>query len=366
MRVRAVDLALCTLPLDKPFRLGGVEIATRDYVAVRLIADTGIEGFALGYRSNTAVVDVLAHIGPRLIGADPIVRRAVADGLEQSGIQGRAMSVRARSLFDIALWDLAGKAAGVPLYHLLGGVRRRVAAVPVAGFSYQDRSPHDLEGALRSLLDAGFRTIKIVLRGGDDAENVRHAERMALIVRDRGSLIVDLQWAYRHVADALTICRALDDLGLYCLEDPFLPQQWRLAAELRQRIRTPIAVGEDVVDTSGFLDLVQAVDILRVDATASGGITGALTALEIAHAHGRRVLPHVFPYLHLQLACAHPSIVAVEFVPPETGTDPVRSLLRSFPTIENGDMVVSEDPGVGVALDWDAVASRASVTKRIA
>ncbi|APG86553.1 hypothetical protein SAMCCGM7_pA0214 (plasmid) [Sinorhizobium americanum CCGM7] len=80
-------------------------------------------------------------------------------------------------------------------------------------------------------------------------------------------------------------------------------------------MRTQIAVGEDILDPYGYADLVQNVDILRVDATASGGITAAMNALALASAHGRQALPRVFPYLHAHIACAHPTIMGVEYIP---------------------------------------------------
>ena len=363
MKITSVDVALCSLPLDRPFRLGGTEITARDYVVCRIGTDEGIEGFGIGYRSGTPLVDLLSALAPKLVGRDPMMRREVLQALEDASVQGRATYVRAISLIDLALWDLAAKAAELPLYQLLGGLRTRVPAIPVAGFSYQHRAPEDLEAELRRLCDSGHEVIKIMIRGGDPRANAQHVIRMAACCAGRARLMVDAQWSWRHLQDAVAICRQFDDLDLYCIEDPFLPQQWRLAAELRTRIRTPVAIGEDVTDIYGFLDLVPAVDVLRVDATASGGITTALAALELAQAHGRRVVPHVFPYIHLHLACAHPVIAGVEYIPAETATDPVRRLLRSFPTVQGGHFEVSDAPGIGADLDWEAVTSLAAVQK---
>jgi L-alanine-DL-glutamate epimerase-like enolase superfamily enzyme len=363
MNITSVDVALCSLPLDRPFRLGGAETAARDYVVCRIATDQGLEGFGIGYRSGTPLVDLLSAVAPKLVGRNPMMRRELLQTLEDMSVQGRATYVRAVSLIDLALWDLAAKAAELPLYQLLGGLRTRVPAIPVAGFSYQQRTPEDLEAELQRLCESGHEIIKIMIRGGDPRANAQHVIRMAASCAGRARLMVDAQWSWRHLQDAVAICRQFDELDLYCIEDPFLPQQWRLAAELRTRIRTPVAIGEDVTDIYGFLDLVPAVDVLRVDATASGGITTALAVLELAHAHGRRVVPHVFPYIHLHLACAHPTIAGVEYIPAETSTDPVRRLLRSFPTVQAGHLEVSDRPGNGADLDWQAVTSLAVVHK---
>jgi L-alanine-DL-glutamate epimerase-like enolase superfamily enzyme len=363
MKITSVDVALCSLPLERPFRLGGTEITARDYVTCRIGTDQGLEGFGIGYRSGTPLVDLLVALVPKLVGRDPMMRRELLQALEDVSVQGRATYVRAISLIDLALWDLAAKAAERPLYQLLGGLRTRVPAIPVAGFSYQHRAPEDLEAELRRLCDSGHEVIKIMIRGGDPRANVQHVIRMAASCAGKARLMVDAQWSWRHLQDAVAICRQFDELDLYCIEDPFLPQQWRLAAELRTRIRTPVAIGEDMCDIAGFLDLVPAIDVLRVDATASGGITTALAALELAHVHGRRVVPHVFPYIHLHLACAHPVVAGVEYIPAEAATDPVRTLLRSFPTVQGGHFEVSDEPGIGADLNWQAVTSLAAVHK---
>jgi L-alanine-DL-glutamate epimerase-like enolase superfamily enzyme len=71
----------------------------------------------------------------------------------------------------------------------------------------------------------------------------------------------------------------------------------------------------------------------------------------------------VFPFVHVHLACAHPVIAGVEYIPAEAGTDPVRALLKSFPLVQDGHVAVSEAPGNGVDLDWQAVSSLAGVAK---
>jgi len=355
MKITNVQIALCSLPLERPFRLGTVEVNARDYVLLRVCADRDLVGYGIGYCSGTVLFDALAALAPRLIGRDPLMRAELLQLCENSMVPGRATIVRALSMIDLALWDVTAKVAGLPLYCLLGGLRRSIPAMPVAGFSYQDRAPEDVEQELKRLIDAGHRTIKIMIRGTDTRANIRYVARMARYCEGNASLAVDAQWSWRHLTDAVETCAQLDHLGLQFIEDPFLPQQWRLAAELRTRIKTPIAMGEDVLDAYGFLDLVQSVDVLRVDATASGGISAAMVACDLAKAFGRRVVPHVFPYVNVHLACAHAAISAVEFVPAETGTDPIRSILRSFPTIVDGAFEVSEEPGVGVHPDWEAV-----------
>jgi L-alanine-DL-glutamate epimerase-like enolase superfamily enzyme len=152
----------------------------------------------------------------------------------------------------------------------------------------------------------------------------------------------------------------LDEIDLAFIEDPFTPQQWRLTQELQALIRTPLAVGEDVVDLQEYRDLLEGVTVLRVDATASGGVTGAVAATEMAAIAGRSVIPHVFTSLHGQLGGWSPAISFVETILPASGADPIDRLLARGPTIVDGSLVLEDEPGNGLWIDWEAVTASAS------
>jgi L-alanine-DL-glutamate epimerase-like enolase superfamily enzyme len=365
MKITAVDLAICPLALKHPIQIGSVQMKTRDYIALRISTDSGTVGFALGYRSGTALLDIAAAIAPRLLGRDPLMSREFVNDCENAMIQARATAVRALSLFEIALWDIACKTARLPLHQMLGGLRRSLPALAVAGFSYEARDHADIEDELERLIQAGLRHVKLLIKGSDARANATYLARMVRRADGRAKIVVDAHWSWRYLAEALETCLAVDDLGLGFIEDPFLPQQWRLAAELRGRLRTPIAMGEDAVDPFSLLDIVQNVDVLRIDATASGGVSAAMAALGIASAFGRQVIPHVFPYLHLHLACAHPTVQSVEYIPNDTDADPIRSLLEVFPEQRDGDFNVSDEPGNGIMLNWAAVGRHATAHRSV-
>jgi L-alanine-DL-glutamate epimerase-like enolase superfamily enzyme len=100
---------------------------------------------------------------------------------------------------------------------------------------------------------------------------------------------------------------------------------------------------------------VSGIDILRVDATTVGGLTGAIEAINVAAAAGRTVFPHVFAPLHLHLACAFPNVEGVEWITQESGADPLHQLLHNVPLVKDGKMSPSDQPGVGISVDWEAV-----------
>ncbi|AFL50437.1 L-alanine-DL-glutamate epimerase-like enolase superfamily enzyme [Sinorhizobium fredii] len=359
IRINRVELAVCRLPLEKPVLLGSVRVESRDYVCLRVVTNAGVEGFSIGYRSGSNLFEALQIIAPRLIGRDALMRQAFNLEFETAHIPARAGYVRALSLIDVALWDIAAKAAGIPLYILLGGLRTEVPAMPVVGFSYAERAIAEIEDEIERHCGDDETLLKVMIKGPDVAANTRYIHALASRFAGKANLAVDTHWSWRSISEALETCRRIDDCNLAFIEDPFLPQQWRLAGELRAKLKTPVAVGEDVLDPYGFLDLVQNVDVLRVDATGSGGVMAAMNAIALAAAHGRRVLPHVFPYLHLHIACAQKTVMAVEYIPEHTGTDPIRKLLTEFPTIKRGKFQVSDQPGAGCALQWTAVREHA-------
>jgi len=233
------------------------------------------------------------------------------------------------------------------------------------GFSYADRPIEQILAEIDRHRDAGETLVKVMVKGNDAVANGRYIQALSAHVGITASLAVDAHWSWRTLTEAIDTCRRIDDCGLTFIEDPFLPQQWRLLGELRGKLQTPIAAGEDVLDPYSYLDLSKNVDILRVDATSSGGITAAINAIAVAQTCGRQVLPHVFPYLHLHLAGARRAVAAVEYIPEHTGTDPVRDLLRDFPTIRGGCFHVSDEPGAGCHLQWESVAKHAVRTSSV-
>jgi len=363
IKITRVELASCSLLLKKPINLGSVRLTTRDYVCLRLVTNAGIEGFAIGFKGGSQSFESLQALAPRLLGQDALMRQAFNLESETSHVPARASYVRALGLIDVALWDITAKVAKLPLYVLLGGLRTDVRAMPVVGFSYADRPIGEIEDEIARHCQNGETLIKVMIKGTDAIANSKYLQALAARFDGHASLAVETHWSWRTISEAMDTCRRIDDCGFAFIEDPFLPQQWRLVGELRSKLKTPIAVGEDVLDPYSFADLVQNVDILRVDATGSGGITAAMNALALAAAKGRKVIPHAFPYLHAQIACAQHAVMAVEYIPEHTGADPVRSLLRSFPPIQDGKFRVSDEPGAGCNLDWEAVAEHASVTR---
>lgn len=124
MKITKITVAECAIPLPRILRLGPVEIRTRDFVVLRIEADEGICGEAIGYPRGTPLFETLSNMARRVLGKDAAMRRQVMFDLEQSNIPARPTLTRGLRLLDIALWDITCKQAQQPLHRQLGAAIR--------------------------------------------------------------------------------------------------------------------------------------------------------------------------------------------------------------------------------------------------
>jgi L-alanine-DL-glutamate epimerase-like enolase superfamily enzyme len=353
LQISKVQIAECGISLPYVLRLGPVEIRTRDYVLLRIESDEGVFGEAIGYPRGTPLFETLSSMARRILGKDARMRRQVMFNLEYSNVPARAALTRGLSLMDVALWDIACKRAAQPLFQFLGGLRTAADVTVVAGYYVDQRSIAAVVDEVGLLQDAGCKRVKIMLKGDDCDFDRRYASAVA--EKMPGKVAADAHWTWNTLTEARRACLDLDGLGLNFIEDPFSASDVRLTHQLRRELVTPIAAGEDVFGAGVVSDLVSGIDILRVDATTIGGLTGAIEAINLAAGAGRTVFPHVFAPLHIHLACAFPNVEAVEWITKESGADPLNQFLRNIPVVNEGKMAPSEEPGIGISIDWDAV-----------
>ena len=353
MQISRIQIAECSIPLPYVLRLGPVEIRNRDYVLMRVECADGVFGEAIGYPRGTPLFETLSGMGRRILGADSSMRRQVVFNLEQSNVPARAALTRGLSLIDIALWDIASKRAAQPLFQFLGGMRAAADVTVVAGYYVDQRGIGAVVDEVALLQDVGCKRAKIMLKGDDAVFDYKYCS--AVVKQMPGQVAADAHWTWNTLTEARKVCRELDGLGLGFLEDPFAASDVRLTHELRRGLITPIAAGEDTFGPRVVSELVSGIDILRVDATTVGGITGAIEAINLAAGAGRTVFPHVFAPLHVHLACAFPNVEAVEWITQECGADPLEMMLRNMPVVKDGQMKPSHEPGIGISVDWEAV-----------
>ncbi|NQW04884.1 MAG: hypothetical protein HQ485_12765 [Acidobacteria bacterium] len=341
---------------------------TRDYVAVRAMDSDGLVGYALGFARGVGVVDGLRTIAPLAIGRRPTDPTAMLESVRRAFIPGWPGLVRSASLLDVAFWDIAAKMAGVPLARLIEPTRELRAQIPalaVAGYFADQRSVESVVQEVGARVTEGYRRVKLVLTPGLRGRDVAVFSALRAAFGRELALSCDAHAAWQTVDEALAACRTLKPFGLEFIEDPFAPQAWRLTRQLRATLGVPIAAGEDVVGIEGFEDAIEAADVVRIDATSSGGVTTALSAIDRSQPAGRSVLPVIWPGINAQLAAARPIVSAVEVIPRDTGVELSWQLLRSEPVIADGICAVDTEAGAGLALDWDAVTRSADAILKL-
>ncbi|MFJ7496116.1 mandelate racemase/muconate lactonizing enzyme family protein [Streptomyces sp. NPDC097727] len=364
-RVVLAEIVGCSLSLPAPVRLGDAVYASRDYVALRLVDDMGTEGFAFGYTRGIPLAATLESILRPVVGTRVGDRQGTLQRILSASPAVRPLLVRAASLADIALWDLAAKHAGAPLGDLLGATRDRVPVMPVAGYFRDVHGDESVIEEVTELERLGHRQIKLMVGDLSSPKAIAFLSRARDALGPQTRLAVDAHYSFATLPEAVRAARVLEDVGVALLEDPFVPTEWRRLRELHRGTGIELAAGEDVVDPVQYRDLLDSVSVLRVDPTTCGGIRAALSGIEAASLRGVDVIPHVFTGVSAQLAAAYPIVTSVEHISSASGSDPIDRYFDGEIKIQGGEAIVDRRPGVGIHLDWERLRRDAISVVRI-
>jgi L-alanine-DL-glutamate epimerase-like enolase superfamily enzyme len=285
------------VPPEHRVTLGIGTAVKRDAVVVKVTTAGGLVGWGESHhgRAHTAVAKLIETTLRQLVlgmdAADVVgVWKRIYDRQLASHGMG-AGACLAMSGIDMALWDIRGKAAGMPLYRLLGGSSRPVPAY-AGGVSLGYQPPEKLVEEVRKSLDAGYKAVK--LRVGDSP--ARDLERVAAVRRACGDAVAILTDANTgcSVEDARRLMPGLDELGVGWLEEPFPAHDTRSYRLARGFGRTPLAAGENHYTRFEFSRVIEegAITILQPDLSKTGGITEALRIAALASAWKLPIHPH--------------------------------------------------------------------------
>lgn len=278
---------------------------------------------------------------------------------------------------DLALWDLNGKITGEPVWRMLGGRADRVRLYASSGVL---RDPGAMAETAQRYREDGFGAMKVRFsasasgRGGW-RDDVKALEALRAAVGDGFELMVDCNQGWRMpwdtsapwtLKDALQVARALEGLGIYWIEEPLHRADRKGMAALRRMSDLRIAGGEMTRELHEFRDLVEerCLDVLQPDAALVGGITGLRRVAQMARMAGLAFTPHSWTNGIAVLANAHLTAGVAEAAWCEWPYDPPEWSLarRDFPMAEpvraeDGWLVLSEAPGLGLTLDEERLAA---------
>jgi L-alanine-DL-glutamate epimerase-like enolase superfamily enzyme len=312
---------------------------------------TGLEG-----DGEQLITDVIErYYAPVLIGRDPFEVKALWEELQWGRLHwvGRAgITQMALSAVDIALWDLLARAAGVPLWKLLGGAKPEHITTYNTDGGWLNWSIDELVADVGRIVEEGWTALKVKVGADNPADDVTRVAAVRAAIGDEPRLMVDANMVW-DARTARSVGRRLAEYDLAWIEEPLHPDDIPGHARLARDLTTPIAVGESLYHRFAFRDYVtaDAAAVLQPDVTRVGGITEWLRVAGLAASFNLPVVPHVgdMMQVHQHLVAATPNAPMLEYIPwtLDLFVDPVR--------VERGQVVVPQSPGASTAMRQDSL-----------
>jgi len=373
MRIRSVQAHLLSYVFPQPVELtyfGGTrQIVKRDAMLIRVETDNGLVGYGPGEASESAARSIMETIKPWLEGRV----LADADALRVQFHQAVKPDLRTSHTYgtlEVALYDLLGKAAGLPISELLGGrIRDRIKCYGSSGM-YQ--SPEGYAAEAKLAQEMGFPAYKMRPAAGPD-EDVAAVRAMREATGAGFGLMVDAHAWWRmgdrsySPATVEKVAERMSQYELTWLEEPLPPADHAAYRKLRETGLVPVASGEHEPSEDSFLNLIEGgcADYIQMDVVCQGGYAQGRRIFDAVEREGLRFAFHSWGS-ELELAAAAQLGVCwpeqvVEWLEYPLYSEPGRKFMYEFPlalemlkeplAVEGGDLVVPRGPGLGVAVD---------------
>jgi len=382
VKIRDIRTLPVEVRLPQPVFDANYIMATKPALLVEVETDDGLVGlgeaahFGGPLSSTQAVIE--GELRTHLVGEDPRDIERLWQQMHQRGYKhGRGgILIAAMSGIDIALWDLRGKLAGLPVWRLLGGYRQRVPAYATGGFYAEGKDIRELVAEMDGYVRHGFRAVKMKVGRNSGIEGsplramahrgvceVSLAEDLARVQAVRQAVgpdvrvMVDVNGAW-DVPTAVKMGRAFEPSDVYWYEEPVCPDDLRGSAEVAEKVAIPVAGYETCTyGLVGFRDYIaaRAVHFVQPDVAWAGGLTESLKIAHLAQAWNLPLAPHIHGSAVAVAAALHllgavPNASMAEMVFP---AHPLMSELVKEPLFvdHDGFIVLSERPGLGIELD---------------
>lgn len=358
-RIEWLRISSCYLPLATPISDAKVLTGRQKPMTevAMLFAEVrtagGHEGLGFSYSKRAGGPGQFAHakeIAPALLGEDPSDIAKLWNKLCWAGASvGRSgLSTQALGAFDVALYDLKARRAGLSLAKLLGAYRDSVQCYNTSGGFLHTPLEQLLVNAAASV-ERGIGGIKLKVGQPDRALDIQRVEAVRKHLGDHVPLMVDANQQWDRPT-AQRMCRVFEQFNLVWIEEPLDAYDHEGHAALAAQFDTPIATGEMLTSAAEHGELIRhrAADYLMPDAPRVGGITPFLKIAAQAEAAGLMLGPHFAMELHVHLAAAYPTEPWVEHF------DWLEPLFNERLEIKDGRMLVPTRPGLGVSLSEQA------------
>jgi L-alanine-DL-glutamate epimerase-like enolase superfamily enzyme len=366
MHITDIRTVIVRVPIERPTAIATRQLGAREYILVWIDTDGGHTGIGYTYAGTVggrAVCDLVQDaFRPLLTGQDPrLIERHWAAMYQEVLLAGRrGAALRAISAVDIALWDLLGKLANLPLYRLLGGWADEVPAYASGGY-YRPGDPlENIREEMRSYKELGFTDVKMKVGGAAFEVDVARVQAAREAIGPTCRLALDANNAWRWPYEAIRFARAVEACDIWWLEEPLSPEDIAGHAEIARTLEMPVATGEIHATRWDFRDIIehQAADILQPDVGVLGGITEWLKIAHTAATFNLPVAPHWHANSHVHLVAAVHNCITVEYFVLEQDIYNFERLVTVETRLrpQDGQLPLPTGPGLGMELDEQAIA----------
>ena len=370
-RITRVRSRVVDLPLPDDFRPAWGRNQVQRNLVITLVeveTEAGITGVTAAEAGVEAAVSIDRFVKPHLVGQDAAAPERLTGILKDAEILGAPVYC-----MEIALWDIAGKVAGLPVSKMWGASTDRVPAYCTTG---EVRPPERRVEDCHRILDEGFKAVKLRFHSANPRDDIRVVEAVRQEFGDRLAVMVDAnqagpapgwgghsQWSYRM---ALDVAIELERLGVVWLEEPLPRHDYTGLRRLRDRLGTlQLAGGENnhgVQELKLLIDQ-RCYDVLQPDAVLSEGVYQLRKVAALAEAAGLQVAPHTWTHglgllanLHLVASISNSSWFEFPHEPPGWPASALSQMLVEKPWIDaDGCLSVPNRPGFGFALDDELI-----------
>ena len=366
MKIAKVEAIALQVKLPRDFKGSIYSVPQKNAIVTRIQTDEGLVGECVNGEGEAALQKPMIEIieqelAPLLLGADPARIEAHWSAMWKRatwrGSRDVRAAVRAVACVDSALWDIAGKAAGLPLHMLWGGARERLPIIAIGGQYHDDYTTSDYGREMEEFRAMGLAGCKFKVGGKSPQEDF---ERTAAARRAGGEkfiLCVDANRGWSR-EQALEYCRLAMGLGLRWFEEPCgWENDRRDMALVRAITGIPIVAGQSEMTAEDCRDLMidNAIDVCNLDASWGGGPSVWLRVARMAQCFGVQMGHHGEPVLGAHLLAAVQNGTYVETHHPDR--DPIfHRMVIGRGEITDGDYVLPSAPGWGVSFDPDFIA----------
>jgi len=361
LRITGIETDVLRMPPSRKYFDAIHEFGTEGGgVVVRVQTDAGITGWAYssfgtitgGPRALEAIVQ--NEVKPLLLGKDPAYpKRIRADlwrALEYAGVQGIAQFAIAAA--DIAIWDILGKAAGMPVYKMIGANADRMPVYNMCGWYYEN--DNDLSQFKRQIADAcdeGFHAVKIKVGRDSLDDDIRRIEAARQIAGKDRPIMVDANQKF-NVNEAIRRGKIYQQMGCYWFEEPIVPYDHAGYAKVADELDIRIATGENEYTKFSCMDLISrhGVDVIQPDNRRAGGLTEWMEIGAIADGFGLELASHGGGPTNLHMLLAMPNAIYME-----TGSLKGEGSSVERLRMADGAVLAPETPGMGSEMRPDYI-----------